>query len=183
MVSFARHVRASLESAPDALSQPELLQLIEDFVVECSSSPSDQALAEADDELQDMVGACSLYQLELILLVLHQLSPVLASASIISNWFDLVLRPALREPKLPTQAVRHAKALILSTLPASGFQRRLFDLYLLDAYNDASSQDMLELAQLADIERERKACWKTSLDDVLLSFGLNQPNVRANLFI
>ena len=51
------------------------------------------------------------------------------------------------------------------------------DLYLLDAYNESSGEDVLEWAELSEEQRERKACWKTNLEDVLVKVGLQRPKV------
>ena len=42
------------------------------------------------------------------------------------------------------------------------------DLYLLDAYNESSGDDVLEWAESDDAQKERTACWKTNLEDVLI---------------
>ena len=57
------------------------------------------------------------------------------------------------------------------------FRRRLMDLYLLDAYNESSGEDVLEWAELDDAQKEAKACWKANLEDVLVRVGLQRPQV------
>jgi hypothetical protein len=116
--------------------------------------------------------------------VLHHLRPILSSTSIIATWFDLVLRPALREPKLPTASVNYAKELIICALENSQnsdkvreFRRRLLDLYLLDAFNEGSWDDVLEWAGLDQEQRDRVTHWKSNLDDLLIKFGLERPAV------
>ena len=109
-----------------------------------------------------------------------------------------MLRPALREPKLAVEAVNHAKEVIVSALnpihriknemttdadkekrreKVKNFRRRLMDLYLLDAFNESSGDDVLEWAELDDAQKERKACWKANLEDVLVRIGLQRPQV------
>ncbi|TCD68893.1 hypothetical protein EIP91_009443 [Steccherinum ochraceum] len=201
---FARHLRLLLESSPDAPTLSNLLEEVDAFVLHCSSSPEpDTLIAQAEDDLQrihhDTIDHVLFYQTEIFLSVLFHLRPLLPPSSLISTWFELVLRPALREPKLPTSAVNHAKELILSALdpiPAAvegsseeneterdkrrekvgNFRRRLMDLYLLDAYNESSGDDVLELAELDEVQREKKACWKSNLEDVLVRVGLQRPH-------
>ena len=200
---FTRHLRPLLEGSPDALSLSNLLEQVDEFVLQCSSSPeADTLIAQVEDDLQrihhDSIDHAVCSQTEIFLSVLFRLRPLLLPSSLISTWFELVLRPALREPKLPTAAVNHAKELIISALdpipsPVDGspegherdrtrekvgnFRRRLMDLYLLDAYNASSGDDVLELAELDEVQREKKACWKSNLEDVLVRVGLQRPNV------
>ncbi|KAI0647121.1 hypothetical protein C8Q79DRAFT_1000140 [Trametes meyenii] len=194
------HLRLLLDASPDAVSLNELLARVDAFVLECSASPEQGALLhQLEDELQviydDVVGHALFPQAELFLAFLYHLRPVLSSSSIISTWFDLVLRPTLREPKLPLPAVNYAKELIISALdPGSNFsaesdpvemekqkervgdfRRRLMDLYLLDAYNESSGDDVLEWAELDEEQREKKACWKANLEDVLVRVALERP--------
>ena len=197
---LSRKLRLILESSPDAPSLPHLLQEVTAFV----SSHDADSLAQLEDELQQIcieIIDHSIYysQIKIFLAVLYHLLPILPPSSIISTWFDLVLRPALREPKLPAEAVNHAKELILSALnpvPAAedekeradkerdkghdrirDFRRRLMDLYLLDAYNESSGNDVLEWAESDDTQKERTACWKANLEDVLVRLGMLRPQV------
>ncbi|THH33932.1 hypothetical protein EUX98_g268 [Antrodiella citrinella] len=192
-LDFIRHLRLLLEASSDAPPLPTLIEQVDAFVLHCSVSPdADTLIAQLEDDLQRIHHAlivhAVLFQTEIFLLVLFHLRPLLPPSSLISTWFELVLRPALREPKLSTSAVNHAKELILSALDpvpsavdasdehernkrrekVGNFRRRLMDLYLLDAYNESSGDDVLELAELDDVQREKKACWKSNLEDVLV---------------
>ncbi|KAI0079900.1 hypothetical protein K474DRAFT_1590953 [Panus rudis PR-1116 ss-1] len=201
---LSRQLRLVLEHASDAPSVPSLLENIDAFVRDHRDSPDAGAIAlQLEEELQNVNdnavnhSVCS--QLEVFLAVLYHLRTLLPPLSVISTWFDLVIRPALREPKLSTPAVNHAKELILAALepPPSdseepdeekraendrrrekvgNFRRRLMDYYLLDAYNESSGEDVLEWASLDDITREKKATWKANLEDVLVKTGLQRPN-------
>ncbi|KAG6845739.1 hypothetical protein H0H87_005005, partial [Tephrocybe sp. NHM501043] len=124
-----------------------------------------------------------MFQTEVFLAVLYHLEPILPATSVIS-WFDIVFRPALREPKLPTSSIKHAKELIITALlkteeaygeKVKEFRRRLMDLYLLDAFNESSGADVLEWAELDKAQRDKRSHWKRNLEDMLLSFGTKRP--------
>lgn len=197
----SRQLRLIL-SSPDAASLEELLELVDAFVLDSSASSNPGApIAHLEDELQaicnDAIDHATLAHAEIFLAVLYHLLPVLPPTSLISTWFDLALRPALREPKLPPAAVDYAKQLIIAACgnaPHDGymesstdrdkrkekvgeFRRRLMDLYLLDAFNESSGDDILEWAELDEEQRDRKACWKANLEDVLVKFGIEKPHV------
>ncbi len=200
-------LRLLLANSPDAPSLPHLLQSVDHFVSECSrstESDSGALLHQLEDDLQgiyhEVIDHSLLSHIKAFLSVLFHLRPILPPSSIISTWFDLVLRPALREPKLPAEAVDHAKELIIAALNPGApkddageggpdpdrekkqdkirdFRRRLMDLYLLDAHNESSGDDVLEWAESDDAQKERKACWKANLEDVLVRVGLQRPQV------
>jgi hypothetical protein len=187
--AISRQLRSLLTESADAPPLAEALLTVDSFVLECSSSAEQDALLhDLDDELQtihhDLVDHNSYAQTEIFLAVLHHLRPILSSTSIIATWFDLALRPALREPRLPTAAVNHAKGLIVCALEGSQnpdkvreFRRRLLDLYLLDAFNEWSGDDVLECADLDQEQKDRMTHWKLNLDDLLVKFGLERPAV------
>ncbi|KAF9452301.1 hypothetical protein P691DRAFT_805185 [Macrolepiota fuliginosa MF-IS2] len=194
-ISLSRQIHAVLSGTPDALPLDELLAQVDDFVMECSSSEEpEELIAHLEEELQvvyhDVVDYTNLRQGEIFLTVLRHLAPVIPSTSVIS-WFDLVLRPALREPKLPTTPVNYAKELIIQAIKknkdvysdrienyaerVAGFRKRVFDLYLLDAFNEGSENDILEWAGLEEEERQKRTCWKANLEDVLIKYGQENP--------
>lgn len=207
VVDLCTQLRLFLEPSPDALCLEEILSRVDVFVLECSAAPAPESstlLSQLEDGLQqiydEVLGHSLLPHAEVFLAFLHRLKPILSSRSVISTWFDLVLRPVLREPKLSPQAVGHAKQLILIALdPDSNFsnadsdpvdiekqrermgdfRRRLMDLYLLDAFNESSGDDVLEWAGLEQSQREQKACWKANLEDVLVSMGVERPQVSS----
>jgi hypothetical protein len=176
----------------------DLLTLIDDFVLECSSSEEPEVqVFQFEQVLQTIHGEVADYaslqqqQTEIFLAILYHLGPVLPPTSIVS-WFDLALRPALREPKLATQAVNYAKELIVSALQnpheahaekARDFRNRLLEYYLLDAYNEGSGDDVLEWAELNEEERQKRTQWKGNLESILLKFGSERPEVRLNFDI
>ena len=188
VTTLSRQVRCFLAESADAPPLEEVLLTVDSFVLECSSSEEQNALLHSlENELQeihhDLVDHSSFDQTVTFLTVLHHLRPVLSSTSIISTWFDLVLRPALREPKLPTLAVNYAKGLIVCALETQNhekvweFRRRLLDLYLLDALNEGSEDDVLEWADLNRQQRDTRMHWKSNLEDVHVKFGLEKPTV------
>jgi hypothetical protein len=193
--SLSRQIRAALEGA-SPITLPELLVQVDEFVVMCSSSPERETLAfQFGEDLQTVhdhvVDHSSLSQTEILLAVLYHLLPVLPSTSIISTWFDLIIRPALREPRLSTAATNHAKELICSALGSADvnkaarvreFRCRLLDLYLLDTHNEGSRDDVLEWARLDQRHREQSKHWKENLEDVLLKSGTERPQVHLVLF-
>jgi hypothetical protein len=187
--TISRQLRLFLAESTDAPPLAEVLSTVDSFVLECSASSGQDALLEnLDDDLQaihhDLVDHRSFGRTEIFLVVLHHLRPILSSTSIITTWFDLILRPALREPRLPIAAVGHAKELIICAMEGSQdldkvceFRRRLLDLYLLDAFNEVSGDGVLEWADLDQEQRDRRTHWKLNLDDVLVQFGLERPAV------
>ncbi|KAF5365769.1 hypothetical protein D9758_003257 [Tetrapyrgos nigripes] len=178
---------SSSSSAADGLL--ELCAFIDDFVAHLVPGDVAAVSLQAEHEFQaildDVVDHSSLYHVQVLLTILYHLRAIITPLSIISSWFDLALRPALREPKLPTHVVSYAKELILSALytddeqysdKVSNFLRLLFDLYLLDAFNEGSNEDFLEWAALDHVQKERKSCWKSNLEDILLRFGEIKPH-------
>lgn len=193
MFDLIQAVRLASEDAPDAPAQSEIARATEDYVVECSSSLDvNKLILNLEEELQavhqEVVDYSSLRQLEVFLVVLFHLKPYLRLTSIF-YWWDIVLRPALREPKLGPAAVNQAKELVLITLKKTeenitpklrDFWRRLFDLYLFDAPNESFGDDIddiLEHAELDVDQSDRRTCWKANLEDILLRFGNEYPQV------
>jgi len=186
VADLARQVRQVLQDSPDAQSLDKLVESIQLAIPGWSDSDSQLLLSSLEDIYHHVIDHDLFHQVDTLLTILYHLRPVIPATSLISTWFDLVLRPALREPKLPTSGVKHAKELILAALEtqdgenvekSKNFRRRLFDLYLLDAYNQSSSDDALEWAELDEDQRDRKARWKANLQDVLVKFGLKCPKV------
>lgn len=190
----SRQLRLLLESSPHAIAPADLYALVDGFVLECTASDEPEVLLHnLEDELQeihrDSINHGVYEQTEIFLTVLRRLIPILSSTNLISTWFDLVLRPALREPRLPGLAVAHAKELVLAALEKPDprctekqgeFRRRILDLYLLDAFNEGSGEDVIEWAELPEEQREKRDVWKFNLEDILVRFGLEQPEVSLN---
>lgn len=184
-------VRTTLQEPLDDARLEQALQAVDEFVREYAPSKEPEVLLfQLEEQLQlihsDTITHNSIQQVEVLLAVLYRLRPLLTSTSIVSTWFDLVLRPALREPQLSTPAVNRAKELIVSAAERGDerypervgeFRRRLLDLYVLDAYNEGSGHDLLEWAELDRGQREKRSLWKCNLEDVLVKYGLRLPQV------
>jgi len=201
ITALSHQVRITLEEPPDDARLEQALQAVDEFVRECAPSKESEVqvlLVQLEEELQlihsDTITHNSLQHTEVLLAVLYRLRPLLTSTSVISTWFDLVLRPALREPRLSTPAVNYAKELIVSAADRGDeryhekvgeFRRRLVDLYVLDARNEGSGDDLLEWAELDQEQREKRSLWKNNLEDVLVKSGLRRPQVfsRCSYFL
>ncbi|TRM61869.1 hypothetical protein BD626DRAFT_500788 [Schizophyllum amplum] len=183
LANISRQLRAIATQPADAFALSELLVTVDDFVVACTP----ELVLELEEELQTInaeeVDHTILYHIQVFLAVLSHLESVLSADSIISSWFDLILRPALREAKLSTASVDQAKELVLAALRKAddasydkvcSFRRRLLDLYLGATFNEAGD-DVLEWAELDEREKDRCAVWKSNLEDVLLKHGTQCP--------
>lgn len=185
---IARQVRQILEGSSDATSLQHLVDTIENSTSVWATPSSIQAqslLISLEDLYHHVLDHAVFHQVEVFLTVLYHLRIVIPVASIVSTWFDLVLRPALREPKLSTSTVGFAKELVLiglvtfngNTNKTKDFRRRLLDLYLLDAHSESLGEDALEWAELDKASRDKRECWKSNLEGVLITFGIKCPKV------
>ena len=186
---ITRQVRQILEESSDAPSLQHIIDTIDDSTSEWATPSSPQArslLTSLEDLYHQVLDHAVFHQVEVFLTVLYHLRIVIPVGLIVSTWFDLVLRPALREPKLSTATVSFAKKLVLvglvtfdeeNTSKTKDFRRRLLDLYLLDAHSESSGEDALEWAELDKVSREKKECWKSNLEDILITFGMKCPQV------
>lgn len=192
MTEILRQLRLYLEGSSQALSAQEVYAFVDNFVTDVNASEEpESSICNLENELQvirDTLDLSDCARTEALLSVLRHLEPVLSSTSLISTWFDLVLRPALREPNLSHKAITQAKELVIVALekPDSGhpeiqgeFRRRILDLYLLDASNEASAEDVLEWAELPREQRDQRRIWKENLEDIIVGFGMDQPEVRS----
>ena len=189
MLHLIRAVRLASENAPEAPTLAEISSATEEYVAECVSSPDvSKLITNLDEELQavheDVVDYSSPSQLEVFLAVLSHIQPFLSPIAVI-HWWDMVLRPALQEPKLRALAINNAKEVVIGTLKKTeekfieairDFRRRLFDLYLLDAH-DKGSGDVPEYAELNIDQRDRRMYLKMNLEDIILQFGNEAPQV------
>ena len=143
-------------------------------------------VSEVAENLQHLyissVDHSDLGQFSGFLTLLHALLPVLPT-SIITSWFDLALRPALRTPKLMRGTISKAKELVIHGMSTveehktQEFRKRIVDLYLLDVFSDSSGEDAVERATMDAEERDRQRCWKLHLEEILLQDGIMRPKV------
>lgn len=186
IAALSHQIRLSLEDPANVVRREQLGSAVDDFVKASLDEP--EVVLQLQEELQtihsDVVDHTSLGHTEIFLGVLYGLRSLLSSTSIISGWFDLVLRPALREPNLPTVSVNHAKELIILAAThadernpdkAPQFWTRLLELYLLDTSVENSGGDVLEWVELDQKQRDKKSQWKSNLEDVLVKLGLQYP--------
>lgn len=185
---LTRNLHLLLSALPNAPDLSEVLEQLDARVQDITSAEDfPKAQHDFEEELQVIydkeVDHSHIQQLEIFLASLFQCRTILPSVSIISTWFDLLLRPALREPRLSSVAVEHAKQLILQALEGevsdklASFRRRLLDLFLLDVLNESSGKDIFEWAELDEAQREKNSWWKNNLEDVLVRYGLHAPEV------
>ncbi|TDL27395.1 hypothetical protein BD410DRAFT_762281 [Rickenella mellea] len=187
---ISKQLRAILADAFDAPPLKEFLDLLDTEVAKVSSPDRlEYSLGPLEEDLinvyDEAVDHASLSQLEVFLEVLYHLKANLSSLSLISTWFDLLLRPGLREPRLAPSATSQAKELILIALENIGehpekvgeFRRRVMDLYLLDALNEGSGDDVLEWADLDEHEREKRVWWKNNLEHTLAIHALTANSI------
>jgi hypothetical protein len=190
---LGRYLRVLLQgTSPDPGVLENVLPQVDSFVAQVQAGEIEtEQLRSVEEELQSLhneivARSDGSYQTELLLQILDRLSPALSSSSIISEWFDTCLRPALRESTLPHEAVRHAKNIVIAALhnPAeqysklvTDFRRRLLDLYLRDALDEGSETDILEWSEMDQGERAAKTAWKVNLEDILIIHSTEHPSV------
>ena len=187
-----KRFRHLLSDSADINDIPDFINHLDEEVLNISSSDDDSHLRrDFEEELQAIydkhVNFVQLRPVELFLSVLIHARPIFRTASFIVTWWDLLLRPALREPRLAPTAVEQAKQLVIESLEndeddaekVKNFRRRLVDLFLLDVLNESSGKDILEWAQLDEEQRGKNKWWKRNLEDILVRYGLVQPEVRS----
>ncbi|KAG8898751.1 hypothetical protein FRB99_007182 [Tulasnella sp. 403] len=146
-----------------------------------------EGVSELEEYLQEIymssIDPADIPQFAGFIAILHQLLPILPSSSIITTWFDIVLRSSFRTPKLPRDSVRRAKELILHGLAdpthpkTLNFRRMIIDLYLLDVLHESSKDDVIEHVSLDSVEQEKQKCWKMNLEETLIADAVQQPKV------
>ncbi|KIJ39318.1 hypothetical protein M422DRAFT_257931 [Sphaerobolus stellatus SS14] len=180
---LSRRIRAVLASDNPASKSPDLFAAIAAFVA------TDEAhdvlhLHQLRDELEtlygDVVDHSSAAKVEGFVAILHAFLPVSRPLYVITHWWDLVLRAALRDWRLSPLAVNQAKELALlgfteDSAKGAEFRKRVVELYLLDAYDEHSGEDALEQAKYPQEERKGLQFWKDNLRDILERLCLRQP--------
>jgi hypothetical protein len=185
--ALSQQLRLVLERRSEAVPLSEFLVQVDQFCLECSKSQ--QPLFQFTEELQTVhkdLDPSSLYQMEVFVSALYHLSAVLSPTAIISTWWNLVLKPALKISSLPTAAINQCKELVNLALvkisdncaeQVTWFRRRVLDLYLLNTFDESSEEDAVEWAQLDQEDKDLSKHWKSRLKEILLNFGIVQPAV------
>lgn len=180
-LDLSRRIRNALASDSSSKGLPDALAAISAFV----NQPDPQILDQLRDELEFIykdVDHGSPANVEAFVAVLHAFLSVFNPLYVITHWWDLVLRASLRDPRLPSKAINQAKELTLLGLTADSaksheFRKRIFELFLLDSYDESSGQDALEEVTLSEEERKRQKLWKVNLEDILQQYCFKQPQV------
>ncbi|EKM55597.1 uncharacterized protein PHACADRAFT_47887, partial [Phanerochaete carnosa HHB-10118-sp] len=115
---ISRQLRLLLKNSSEAPPLSDFLHALDEFVSQNEDDPE-----QAEDLQKQLQGIYysemrdpSLPQVKVILETLYHVRRSLPPLSIIETWFDTVLRPALREPKLAAEAVDHAKEVVVASL-------------------------------------------------------------------
>ncbi|KAL5529209.1 hypothetical protein ACEPAG_5183 [Sanghuangporus baumii] len=185
---LAKRLRLLLSHSSEESEINDFLNVLDDEIRNATAlDDDDQQRRDFEEELQNIYGEdVDFYQLqtvEVFLDVLVHSRPILPATTVISNWFEVLIRPALRDPRLRLTAVEHAKQLVIEALEedeqdpdmVKNFRRRLVDLFLLDAFNESSGKDILEWAQLDDMQKSKNIWWKDNLEEILIRHGLSRP--------
>lgn len=188
---LAKKLRSLLSRSVEDSEIDEFLRILDEEILNTAALGDDQERRDFEEELQNIYGEdVDFYQLrtvEIFLDVLVHSRPILPATTVISNWFEVLIRPALRHPHLRPTTVEHAKELVIEALEeddgnpdmVKNFRRRLVDLFLLDAFNESSGKDILEWAQLDETQKSKNIWWKNNLEDILIRHGLSRPSVSV----
>lgn len=187
---ISKHIRNALTNDTSEKPLTEALNAISSIIAQhhASQPPLDLAvLDELRDDLesmyQDLVDHSSTTKVERFICILHAFLPIFRPIYVVTHWWDLVLRAALRNPRLSAKAVQQAKdvtlhGLVLESSKVTEFRKRIIQLFLLDAYDENSGCDALEQATMSAEERQIQQFWKQNLGDLLEHLSIKRPEVR-----
>ena len=186
-LDISRRIRAALDSSSPTKSLPEVLTVIDDFVQqqqETDLAVLDQLQSEVESMYKELVDHSLPANVEAFVSILHAFLPVFKPIDVITCWWDLLLRAALRDPRLPAKALQQVKVITLrGLLPDSPkvpeFRRRIIQLYLLDVHDEISRRDVLEHATMNTNERRIQQLWKRNLGDILEAFYVEKSEVNC----
>lgn len=190
---FAKRLRHILTNQVNDTELEKFFSFLDSKVKGVSSEQDANAQREFEDNLltvfNEKFDFSDLRRLDLSLRVLDHSKSILNTSSVALMLFEPLLKPAIREPLLPSSAVETAKQYIIEGLRddedsqdmVTGFQRRVVDLFLLGVWNE-SGKDIFSLALLDRGDRGRNSWWKTNLQDILLQFGQSHPKVIILIF-
>lgn len=182
---ISRHIRNALTNDSSEKLLTVALNSIGTIAVE-DPPPDPTGLDQLRDDIesmyQDLVDHSSTTKLERFIAILHAFLPIFRPIYVVTHWWDLVLRAALRNPRLSSKAIQHAKAitlhgLVLESSKVTEFRKRIIELFLLDAYDESSRCDALEQATMSAEERRIQQFWKHNLGALLEQLSIKRPEV------
>ncbi|KAF8527676.1 Hamartin protein-domain-containing protein [Gautieria morchelliformis] len=185
---ISRRIRAVLDSDSPTKYLSELVTAIDAFVQQHRDQEIavlDQMQNEVESMYKELVDHSSSKNVEAFVSILHAFLPVFQPLHIITCWWDLVLRPALRDPRLSAKALQQVKVIALHGLipdssKAPEFRKRIIELFILDVHDEVSRRDALEHAAMSPNERRIQQLWKHNLGDILEDFYVQRPEEFLN---
>jgi hypothetical protein len=182
---ISRRIRVVLDSDSPTKYLSELVTAIDAFVQQHRDQETTilkQMQNEIESMYKELVDHSSSENVEAFVSILHALLPVSQPLHIITCWWDLVLRPALRDPRLSAKALQQVKVIALHGLipdssKAPEFRKRIIELFILDVHDEISRRDALEHATMSPNERRIQQLWKHNLGDILEDFYVQRPEV------
>lgn len=185
-LEISRRIRVALESDSPTKNLPEVLIAIDAFVQQQQETDLvalDQLHSEVESVHKDLVDHSVPATVEAFVSILHSFLPVFKPIDVITCWWDLVLRAALRDPRLPVKALQQVKEITLHGLipdssKAPEFRKRIIELYLLDVHDEISRRDVLEHAAMSANERRIQQLWKHNLGNILKAFYVEKSQVN-----
>ncbi|GJJ10033.1 hypothetical protein Clacol_004259 [Clathrus columnatus] len=181
---ISKRIRTALSNDFSEKLFTDSLNSISSFVIQQSPPDSVAVLDQLRDDLQsiyrDLVDHSSSTKLERFIAILHSFLPIFRPIYVVTHWWDLVLRAALRNPRLSGKALQQVKditlhGLILESSKVTEFRKRMIELFLLDAYDESSGCDALEQATMSAEERRILHFWKQNLGDLLEQLSIERP--------
>ncbi|KAF8575721.1 hypothetical protein K439DRAFT_1664929 [Ramaria rubella] len=187
-LDISRRIRAALGSDSPTKNLSEVLNAIDVFVhqqKEIDLAVLDQLCGELEDMYKELVDHSSPANVETFVSILHGFLPLFPPIYVITCWWDLVLRAALRDTRLSAKALQQVKVITLHGLipdspKAFEYGKRIVQLFLLDAYDESSGRDALEHATMTSEERQIQHLWKHNLGGILEEFCIKRPHDFLN---
>lgn len=185
-LDISRRIRVALDSDSPTKNLTEVINAIDAFVQqqqEIDLAVLDQLQGEVESIYKELVDHSLPANVEAFVSILHGFLPVFKPINVITCWWDLVLRAALRDPRLPAKALQQVKAITLHGLipdspKAPEFRKRIIELYLLDVHDEISRRDVLEHATMSANERRIQQLWKHNLGNILEAFYVEKSEVN-----
>lgn len=189
-LDISRRIREALDGDSPAQDLSDVIGAIGIFVQKQQESPDstvvDQLQTDWETLCKELVDHSSPGKVEVFVSILHAFIPVSQPVYIITCWWDLVLRAALRDPRLSAKALQEVKAITLHGLipdspKAPEFRKRVIQLFLLDVHDEISRGDALEHATMSADEKRIQHLWKHNLGDILDKFYVQRSEVSLSV--